>query len=230
MILKALSEAEDGDYVFYLDSGYFLTADISALVSVMERSDDDIMAFSTYYPERQWTKKELFRRMECDESRYRDSNQFMATMCLIRVSAESRRFFSDFLNLAQDSKNISDSLADDTESDFIEHRHDQSIFSLLCKKNDLISFRPPYVFGERGAAYAVMLKTGLVYGKKLEFNFTEFNNSDYPTMLQVNKRFRFFGTELNLFIIPYIYFGVLNALPFRSKAYDALLRIGTRDL
>jgi hypothetical protein len=135
------------------------------------------------------------------------------------------------LNLACEYDSASDAkVGDEQYADFIEHRHDQSIYSLLCKKAKLVPFRSPFVFGELGAAYAVMKKTALVYKRNLQFNFVEFENSDFPTMLQVNKEFKFLGININVFFIPYIYFKILNIIPFKSKVYNFLLKIGTRGI
>ena len=229
-IYKTLMEAKEGDYIFYLDSGYFFTHSVNYLVDVLEKSDQEIMSFQTYYPEEQWTKKSLFERMGCKGEEFEKTNQFMATMCLLKNSDRARRFVQEWLLLACDYANISDAENGDGGMEFVEHRHDQSIYSLLCKREGLSSFKAPYIFAELGAAYAVMKKTSLVYDCKLTFNFGSFANSNYPVMLQVNKPFNFLGLNLNLFFIPLVYFKVLNLIPFRSSAYNFLLRLGMKGL
>jgi len=229
-ILKTLNEAKEGDYIFYLDSGFFITKKIDLLVKSLEKSNQDIMSFSTYYPEQQWTKKSLFERMDCLEERYIKSNQFIAGICLIRNSNFSRKFFLDFLSLASEKGNLSDVQGGVQFSNFIENRNDQSIFSLLCKKSGLAPFRTPFIFGELGAAYAVMKKTAIVYKKDLIFNFIEFKNSEYPTMLHINKGFKFFGLDINIFFVAYIYLKLLNIIPFKSRLYNYLLKMGTQNL
>lgn len=228
-ISRTLENANEGEYVFYVDSGFFITGTIDRLIKELDKSGQDIMAFSTYYPEEQWTKRRLFENMGCSGPDYSKTNQFMATMSLIRNSQASRSFFSELVELSMDCENISDASDDEANpANFIEHRYDQSIFSLLCKKRGLTAFRPPFVFGELGAAYAVMKKTEATYGKAVEFNFKTFDNSSYPTILQVNKSFKAFGMELNAFLISYLYLKLLNVLPFRSKAYDFLVGLGVR--
>lgn len=231
LILETLKKADEGDYIFYLDSGFFITKKIDLLIKALDKSEQDIMSFQIYYPEEQWTKKSLFERMGCVDEKYFKTNQFVGGICLIKNSDFSRRFFAEFLEIASVYENICD--ADSTElqtAKFIEHRHDQSIFSLLCKKYDLKPFRTPFVFGELGAAYAVMKKTSLVYKKEPTFNFINFNNSEYPTMLQVNRPFRFLGLQLDLFFVSYIYLKLLNIAPFKSWFYNFLLRMGTRSV
>ena len=230
-ILRTLQEAKDGDYIFYLDSGIFMTKKIDLLIRALEKSGQSIMPFETYYPEIQWNKKSFLQKMGCDNDQYKKSNQFMSGLILIKNCDDSRRFFSDFLNLALVYENLSDALPGEEQyDDFIEHRHDQSIYSYLCKKTGLVSFRSAFVFGELGASYAVMKKTSLAYGRDLTFNFTEFKNSDYPTMLQVNKSFKFFGFNLNIYFIPYLYFKIMNIIPFKSRLYNFLLKLGTQGL
>lgn len=230
-ILKTLNMVGEGDFVFYLDSGYFMTKNADKLMGSLEKSGQDIMSFSTYYPEEQWTKKKLFEKMDCVSDNYIKTNQFMATMCLVKNTPRARRFISTWLELACDFENIADAGEGESQSPkFIEHRHDQSIFSLLCKKEGFLRFRAPYVFAEKGAAWAVKEKTAKVYGRLLDFDFQHFENSNYPTMLQVYKPFKFLGAEMNLFIVAYAYLKLLNVLPFGSRAYNTLLNLGIRGL
>lgn len=230
-ILKTLNESSEGDYVFYLDSGFFMTKKIDWLIEALNKGSQDIMSFQTYYPEIQWTKKSLLQKMGCDSEEFLRSNQFLGGICLVRNSKASRKFFSEFIRLASELENIEDAKPSEMQyPEFIENRHDQSIYSLLCKKAGLVPFRTPFVFGEKGAAYAVMKKTSLVYKREMTFNFSDFSNSDYPTMLHVNKPFRFFGFNMNLFFVSYIYLKLLNVLPFESTLYNFLLKLGTQGL
>jgi hypothetical protein len=231
LILKTLREAKEGDYVFYLDSGLFMTKKIDLLIDSLEKGKQDIMSFQTYYPEKQWTKKFLFEQMGCCEEEYLESNQLMSTICLIKNSEFSRKFFSDFILYASKYENICDAKKDEIQDkNFIEHRHDQSVYSLLCKKSKLEPFRAPFVFGELGAAYAVRKKISLVYSRDLLFNFVKFKNSNYPTMIHTSKPFNFFGFNINMFFLAYIYLKMLNIIPFKSNLYKFLLRIGTQGL
>ncbi|EKE19067.1 MAG: hypothetical protein ACD_9C00151G0002 [uncultured bacterium] len=229
-ILKTLNEAKEGDYVFYLDSGFFMIKKIDLLIDSLAKSNQDIMSFQTYYPEFQWTKKSLFESMDCMEDKHKEINQFVGGICLIKNTAFSRSFFEKFVSYASQYENISDTNeSDEQDEKFIEHRHDQSVYSLLCKKEGLKPFRTPFVFGELGAAYAVMKKTEQAYGKEMNFNFTDFENSNYPSMLHINKEFVMFGVKINLFFISYLYLRLLNAITFKSRLYNALLKLGVKS-
>lgn len=230
IILKTLNQLKDGDYVFYLDSGFFITKKVDLLINALEKTKQEVMAFQTYYPEEHWAKKSLFENMNCVGDEYRKTNQFIAGICLVKNSQKSRAFFQELIGQMK-LENLNDAKENEPQYPlFIEHRHDQSVYSLFCKKNNLIPFRAPFVFGQLGAAYAVMKKTEIAYKKEINFNFKEFENSSYPTMLQVNRSFKFLGINMNLFFVPYIYLKLLNSLPFKSKVYNFLLKLGIKGL
>ncbi len=143
IIYKTLTEIDEQDFLFYSDSGLFFLKQVDILIKELEKTNQDIMGFELPLIEKQWTKKELFINMNCDDEYIRDSNQIMASYILIRKTKFSMKFFDDFLKFAQNEINITDKQNKNIKEndDFIEHRHDQSIFSLLYKKNKLIPFK-----------------------------------------------------------------------------------------
>jgi hypothetical protein len=150
LICKKLSEINDGDYLFYSDSGAFFLKSVNVLIKELDKHNQDIMAFETPFIESQWTKKELFLKMKCEGDRFSKTNQIMASFWLIKKSNFSVIFFKEWLNYACDEENITDALNGNIiqRQDFIEHRHDQSISSLLYKKYKLNSFQDLTQFGK----------------------------------------------------------------------------------
>ncbi|MWB94514.1 hypothetical protein GON26_09070 [Flavobacterium sp. GA093] len=90
--------------------------------------------------------------MDCDNSKTIDSKQRLAGFSLWRKSDFTIKFLDEWLNFAQDERILMDEvnqLGFPNYEDFIEHRHDQSIFSLLTKKYDLKAYRDPSQFGNK---------------------------------------------------------------------------------
>jgi len=156
-IYKTLQELNDDDYLVYADTGSFFLKNVDILLKTLEDSNQDIMAFELPLIEKQWTKKELFINMNCNEDKYLLSNQIMSSFHIIKKTKFSVNFYEEFLNYACNIKNITD-LHDyeiTQEKDFIAHRQDQSIFSLLYKKYNLKPFKDPTQRGEFPSTYAL---------------------------------------------------------------------------
>lgn len=155
-IVKTLEQLDEGDYLFYSDAGAFFLKNVNILINELEKQNQDIMGFELPLIEKQWTKKELFINMGCNDGIYLDTNQILASFILIKKSKYSFDFFTEFLNIAQNEINITDFYNNDIKQydEFIDHRHDQSIFSLLYKKHKLIPFKDPSQFGKYPSGYS----------------------------------------------------------------------------
>jgi len=107
------------------------------------------MGFELPLIEEQWTKPELFINLDCNSKVYSKSNQIMASFILLKKSTSSELFLKNFLNYACNELNITDIRDNSIQPSncFLDHRHDQSIFSLLYKKNNLRVFKDPTQFG-----------------------------------------------------------------------------------
>ena len=138
IINKALKEVNDGDYLMYADSGSFFLKSILPLIKHMNEKKKNIMCFQLPLIEKQWTKRDAFLLMDCDKPFYVNSPQIMGGFILIKKCEESISFISNWGKYCADSRILSDdanTLKKENYKDFIEHRHDQSILSLLSKKN-----------------------------------------------------------------------------------------------
>ena len=155
-INKKLEEINEGDYLFYSDSGAFLLKNIDILIKELEKYNQDIMGFELPLIESQWTKKELFINMDCNKNKYFNSNHILASFILIKKSDFSINFFKEYLFFSCNEINITDKFDTNIvqDGDFIDHRHDQSIFSLLYKKYKLRPFKDPSQLGKYPSGYS----------------------------------------------------------------------------
>ena len=69
--------------------------------------------------------------MNMDNEEIRNKEQLSAGMLVMRNTTRSREFVNKWLEIAQIEKAINDDPSLDEYPEFIEHRHDQSILSLL---------------------------------------------------------------------------------------------------
>ena len=142
LIKKNMEKLSYGDTLLYLDAG--CEVDISkreSLCKLMNQVRTDlIIGTYTFYKEKQYTKVDLIEKLEMNDEKYMESIQRQAGALLFLVCEKTVALVDDWYNLACDYHNIDDTPSIIPNKDgFIEHRHDQSIFSLLTKKYNIYS-------------------------------------------------------------------------------------------
>jgi hypothetical protein len=96
--------------------------------------DKGILAFSMVQKTSKWTKGDCFFEINKDKNDFKDSNQLLATYILFKKNNYAVHFVEKWLRLCEKENLITDSdnIHMKNFDDFIDHRHDQAIFSLLC--------------------------------------------------------------------------------------------------
>ena len=149
-IKKTLETLNFGDFLFYCDSGSYFIKPITPLIELSLDTGHDIISFELPHLERVWTKRDAFILMDCDSRKYSESKQRLASFSLWKKSGFTMDFINENLNYAQDERvitNLKNQCGYRNYPGFREHRHDQSIFSLLLKKHDLPVYRDPSQLG-----------------------------------------------------------------------------------
>ncbi|RZK16955.1 MAG: hypothetical protein EOO43_13975 [Flavobacterium sp.] len=141
IILQSLEKINDGDILQYTDMGCHLNKfggrRLQHYFELVSNSPSGLLGFQTNYKENSWTKADLFSYFGFNaNSDIGASGQVCATFFFIKKSEASVNIMREWLSVFY----YDFSLVDDSESlitnipEFIEHRSDQSIFSLLAKK------------------------------------------------------------------------------------------------
>jgi hypothetical protein len=159
IILQALNLMEDGDILQYTDAGCHLNINgiirLNEYFEITNNSEFGILAFQTKTPDDpliydgrklldcvdfKWIKGDLVDHfnIRSNES-ILETQTITATVIFIKKTPDTVNFIKKWLDvikhdfrLIDDSKSISNNLPG-----FIEHRHDQAIFSILCKINNV---------------------------------------------------------------------------------------------
>ena len=145
LIKKTMENLNDGDILLYLDSQCEIVLDekkdlLNYLDIVKEKKILYYYEHIEGLPEINLSKMDLIHRLDMQNNELIYSDQYGATVQLIYVCNETREFYNIFYNYGIDYYNIDDSPSILKNIDnFFEHRHDQSIFSLLIKKYNLFS-------------------------------------------------------------------------------------------
>lgn len=142
IIKKTMEQMEDCDILLYLDCGCEIDARKKREIrEYFDYVKSELIIFaSTGCSEAHYNKMDLVLKLDMLNHMENDVNQHQAAAgaILIYVCDKTRNIVDEWYNFGCDYHNI-----DDTPSEtpnfggFIEHRHDQSIFSLLIKKNNI---------------------------------------------------------------------------------------------
>ena len=157
LIYKTLTElADDGDMVFYADGGSFFIRNVRNIEKVMD--GHNLWVSWIPFVERQFTKADAFALMDCEKDEIKNSAQIQASFIYVRKTPETIRFIKMWLDYCCDINilhpdNLYPGLVNC--SNFIAHREDQSVLSLLCKKYGIVPHMDPSQYGKYPHMYGV---------------------------------------------------------------------------
>jgi hypothetical protein len=143
-IHKTLEKINYGDLLVYSDSGSFYQSSVEPLIEKIKQEESGVLSFELKgLIEKEYTKKDTFILMELDNPEYTDSSQREATFIWLIKNDFTINLIKEYLNYAQNDNIITDKKSElgENYTEFKDHRHDQSIWSLLCKKYKIPAHR-----------------------------------------------------------------------------------------
>jgi hypothetical protein len=168
LILKTLNEIPENDYIIYLDSSIKMLKNITPLVEKLK--DADILLFRNNHSNRKYVKRDLLKIMDMDKDEVRDSTQLQGGFLVIRNTQFSRDFIKKWLELCENPQAVTDAPSVDEYKDFVDHRHDQAILTLLyLKDSHNILTLPPEVVDE----YFFVHRRASIHTRSLMFDQQE---------------------------------------------------------
>lgn len=141
---EALNSIEYGDFLIYLDSaGFYYRSSVVETIDYMNLHDIDMIGARRFnYLEKHYTRRDTFVYMGCDTLEYTEQRQCMGGCFILKKTEKIVRIMREWLMYAQQYQIIADTsnvCGLDNYEGFVEHRHDQSILSILQKKYDVIT-------------------------------------------------------------------------------------------
>lgn len=144
IILKTLNQLNNNDIIIYSDVGCHFNINekdkLIEYINILNNSNYGILSFQMNWQEKQWNKGDLFKYFNENNidiekiNIIKNSGQHHATFMLIKKNDHSINLINKWYELCSNYNFIDDSPSiENNDSEFIEHRHDQSIFSLLIK-------------------------------------------------------------------------------------------------
>lgn len=155
IILDALKKINNGDFLFYLDSGAIFINNVNSIISAMNEYSLDFAGFGSPLLEINFTKRELFDFLNLDFDVYSKKNQLIASCLPMFKTKNSINFYQNCFELGSNLHLINDELdIYKQHPDFIDHRHDQSIFSLSYQMLNYTILKDPTQFGNHPEGYS----------------------------------------------------------------------------
>lgn len=150
LINDTLNKMMENDLLVWCDSNHVLVGDIAPIEALAYQHNIFCHDHSpTYYPNSQWTKRDTFINMECDESRYWNAPQIQVNVMAFVKNETTECFVSEWLKYCLRYDVIIGNDENTNFANFIEHRHEQALFSILREKHNIPYFSPmPQVVGE----------------------------------------------------------------------------------
>jgi hypothetical protein len=197
-ILEGLSKIQDGDCLLYVDSGSLFIADPSELFKICNTNKSGILAFdASPLNNSQWTKRDTFINLNADEKRYWECKHIIGTVIGFRKNNFTVEFVKEWLKNCQDYNTISESEnihGQENLPDFIDHRMDQSILSILIERYKIETYRNPSKWGnylkveqfrekEEFVGYPYLVKNTIQ-----EYASNTYVNSPYGTIFIFNRQ------------------------------------------
>ena len=146
LIKKTIDKLNNGDILLYMDADSCIKInEINYLYKYLEEVQKTKIIYENhfkeninyYFSELRWNKMDLIHKLNINVNDLNNNTQTFANTIMLYVCDETRNLINDWYNYACDYHNIDDSPSIiPNHSLFSEHRHDQSILSLLIKKNN----------------------------------------------------------------------------------------------
>lgn len=155
IILDALNKLNDGDIIGYVDSGNLIINNLDYIFSVC--TEQGIVLFDNRdgnyqrdtHKNKEWTKRDCFVLMDCDSEKYYNAPQVDGSYQFYKKTPDTIKFLEEYISFCSNENIISDipNITKDNLPEFKDHRHDQSILSLMAVKYNIPLLPEPSEWG-----------------------------------------------------------------------------------
>jgi hypothetical protein len=140
LTLKILEKMNENDILVYVDAGCSLNTNgiqrLNDYFQIVRDSNNGILSFELPFSEKCYTKMDAFEYLGMNNNEILDSKQLVGGIYILRKCDKTTFLFNEVYNNISNNYNLINDCPSTLENNisFVEHRHDQSIFSLLRKK------------------------------------------------------------------------------------------------
>jgi hypothetical protein len=158
ILLDAIDKVPKGTLVIYTDAGHRYIGDPSPLIALAATRDIVLFHNNSHNLQRNWTKRDCFALMQADTPEYWDAVQLDASIQVYRAGAKARNFLRELLLAMRDARVLTDEpnvCGLPNLDGFRDHRHDQSILTILATKHRIETFPSPKIVVQKNRANAI---------------------------------------------------------------------------
>lgn len=151
-IFQTLKNVKEGDVVFYSDSGAEFIKSVEPLLDLIQEKEVVGFKMSGQHKEKQYTRKAVIDSLGfAHPEQVASSNQDMASFIGVKKTSHTGKedhVIGTWLDLCQVPELIMDQpRSSDEFEEFIDHRHDQSLWSLVSKFRNVHKAPDPSQWG-----------------------------------------------------------------------------------
>lgn len=143
IILDALEQVADGEWIVYADVGCSLNARarrvLRAYVAHAAPHAMPWFAFRTRHPLGRFTKRALLRHHGVDTDAFRAQAQLGSSVHVIRAEPATRALAALWHEAMAEAALVDDSRSNDEHPEFVEHRGESSVFTVLAWQHGVVS-------------------------------------------------------------------------------------------
>ena len=138
IILETFKKIDNGDAILYIDCGDIFSNNVREFLAHYFQDNSSLLTIGGH-PQKDYTKRDCFIKMGCDESKYHNFIQLEAGIIGFKKTEEITNIIEEWLSYAKDENVITDipNILSDNYPGFVDHRHDQSIITNLAVKHNL---------------------------------------------------------------------------------------------
>lgn len=141
ILRQKLRSMQENDILVYCDAGCTVSKwareEFDRLITIVNSSEYGMLGFELTYKECAYTNEKVFQHFNIarDDTAIRQSNQIMATVIILRKCRHCETLIDEWeRTLEEDCHLFTDNYNEFEKSPhFIDHRHDQSVFSVIRK-------------------------------------------------------------------------------------------------
>jgi hypothetical protein len=143
IINETMKKLNDGDVLFYLDSKYYFTENFEGLYKPLLDANDIVVwknkPNDNEFLMKNWCKMDVIQKYNMyDKVFIENANDCWAGAICIKKNSKTLKMMEEWLNMCCNNMDITDAPSAIPNSDeFIEHRHDQSMLSIVLHKNNI---------------------------------------------------------------------------------------------
>jgi hypothetical protein len=138
ILLDAMASLPDGVPILYTDAGLAYENSPAPLLSLLQ--DQEVVTFSNTPDrvQRLWTKRDCFVLLDADRPEEWERRQLDAAVLLMRNGPRARALMAEWATAMRDPRTLTDQPNQcglPNLAGFIEHRHDQSVLTIVAARN-----------------------------------------------------------------------------------------------